>query len=157
MSTNIISFNPTIENEYEEDLHYATTQEENFCNWEHQVQQSIKLAISLLKGEQELDLASKCADYIENQYKEAYQGKTNIDGIPLAKAELRNNWDQKLFDFIRTSIWKYLTKHINLNDGLFPPDEYNNTSNAIFEVITPAIYGFASKVVRLAPSHTLGY
>lgn len=111
----------------------------------------------MLNGKQKVELASKCSAYLENRYNEAYQGRTNIDGIPLVKAELRNNWDQKLFDFIRTNVWKYLTTNINLNDGCFTPNEYNKTSNAIFEAITPDIYGFASKVVKLAPYHTLGY
>lgn len=180
MSKNIISNNLTTEQLYlNSELNYIfypdLSPEERFFQWEQEVEAAINCAQEFLKvssqdiseaisavHDQDLvkevitpNLAHECAAYLNKQYETTE--KRYLYNDPEALATLRINWDQNLLDFIRRTIWNHLKKHVALNDAAFPLDSYNKTSNAIFFVITPYIYLFASKIIQNIPSYLVGY
>ena len=181
MSIDIISNNPTIEQALNTELNYICyddlNPEEQFCQWEQEVEAAIDCAREFLRvssqdipeamlviNHKELlkkivtpNLAHECALYLATQYDIATAGKNNMDVALKAQAAIRVNWDQNLLDFIRATIWQHLKKHVELNDAIFPFDSYNKTTNQIFAIITSEIYQFASKIIDNLPSRFLGY
>lgn len=180
MSKDIISNNSPIEQHLNPELNcfYADLDpEERFFQWEQEVEAAIDCAREFLRvSSQDIaeamlvidrkdvlnqivkpNLAHACVLYLATQYKIATEGENNMEAALKAKAMIRVNWDQKLLDFIRTTIWQHLKKHVELSDAIFPFDIHNKTTNQIFEVISFEIYQFASKIIEKLPSRFLGY